>query len=58
MTEVEVIFVLSLLTEDASERERRDLLSEMTVLKQLDQHPHVVQLYGCVSTEGQLSSLI
>jgi len=58
MTGVEVIFVLSLLTEDATERERRDLLSEMSVLKQFEPHPHVIRLYGCVSTEGQLSGLI
>ncbi|CAH3188569.1 unnamed protein product [Porites evermanni] len=37
--------------EGASERERRDLLSEMSLLKHLDPHPHVIRLYGCVTTE-------
>ncbi|XP_067044403.1 fibroblast growth factor receptor 1-like isoform X2 [Acropora muricata] len=37
--------------EDASEREKRDLLSELALLKNLDPHPHVIQLFGCVSTE-------
>ena len=39
--------------EDASEREKLDLLSEMSVLKQLDPHSHVIRLYGCVTTEGE-----
>ncbi|XP_074633471.1 fibroblast growth factor receptor 1-like isoform X1 [Acropora palmata] len=37
--------------EDASEREKRDLLSEFALLKNLDPHPHVIQLFGCISTE-------
>ena len=40
-------------TEDASEREKRDLLSELALLKNLDPHPHVIQLFGCVSTESK-----
>ncbi|XP_022796182.1 fibroblast growth factor receptor 3-like [Stylophora pistillata] len=39
--------------EDASEKEKLDLLSEMSVLKHLDPHPHVINLYGCVTTEAQ-----
>ncbi|XP_068686801.1 fibroblast growth factor receptor 1-like isoform X2 [Montipora foliosa] len=39
--------------EDASQREKRDLLSELVLLKNLDPHPHVIQLYGCVSTEDR-----
>lgn len=38
--------------DDASEKEKLDLLSEMSVLKHLDPHPHVIRLYGCVTTEG------
>ncbi|XP_068731747.1 fibroblast growth factor receptor 1-like [Montipora capricornis] len=38
--------------EDASEREKRDLVSELALLKNLDPHPHVIQLYGCVTTEA------
>ena len=40
-------------TEDALEREKRDLLSEFALLKNLDPHPHVIQLLGCVSTESK-----
>lgn len=40
--------------DDASEKEKLDLLSEMSVLKHLDPHPHVIRLYGCVTTEGEL----
>ncbi|KAL9964826.1 hypothetical protein ACROYT_G028517 [Oculina patagonica] len=41
------------LQEDATEKEKRDLLSEMSVLKHLDPHPHVICLYGCVTTEAR-----
>lgn len=44
--------------EDASEKEKRDLLSEMSVLKNLDPHPHVIRLYGCVSTEGTFNKAV
>ena len=40
--------------DDASEKEKADLLSEMSLLKHLDPHPHVIRLYGCVTTEGEL----
>lgn len=39
--------------EDALEKEKLDLLSEMSVLKHLDPHPHVIRLYGCVTTEAR-----
>ena len=42
--------------DDASEKEKLDLLSEMSVLKHLDPHPHVIRLYGCVTTEGKLKA--
>ena len=29
------------------------MLSELALLKHLDPHPHVIQLYGCVTTEGK-----
>lgn len=40
--------------DDASEKEKADLLSEMSFLKHLDPHPHVIRLYGCVTAEGEL----
>ncbi|XP_027052188.1 proto-oncogene tyrosine-protein kinase receptor Ret-like [Pocillopora damicornis] len=39
--------------DDASEKEKADLLSEMSLLKHLDPHPHVIRLYGCVTTEAR-----
>ena len=42
--------------DDASEKEKSDLLSEMSLLKHLDPHPHVIRLYGCVTTEGELKA--
>ncbi|XP_022806967.1 fibroblast growth factor receptor 3-like [Stylophora pistillata] len=38
---------------DASGKEKKDLLSEMSFLKHLDPHPHVIRLYGCVTTEAR-----
>nr|XP_058941782.1 fibroblast growth factor receptor 3-like [Pocillopora verrucosa] len=39
--------------DDASEKEKADLLSEMSLLKHLDPHPHVIRLYGCVTIEAR-----
>ena len=41
-----------LLTEGATESERKDLLSELNLLKKLKPHPHVIKLLGCI-TEGK-----
>lgn len=35
------------LKENAGEREKRDLLSELEVMKMLDPHPNIVRLLGC-----------
>ena len=52
-----MLCILSVLSEGASEREIRDLLSEMSLLKHLDPHPHIIRLYGCVTTEGQYNTI-
>ena len=38
-------------TEGATESERRDLLSELNLLKKLKPHPHVIKLLGCITEE-------
>ena len=43
-------------TENASHSELRDLLSEFTLLKQVN-HPHVIKMYGACSQEGKASAL-
>ncbi|XP_015761888.1 PREDICTED: proto-oncogene tyrosine-protein kinase receptor Ret-like [Acropora digitifera] len=45
------VVAIKSIREDASEREKRDLLSEFALLKNLDPHPHVIQLFGCVSSD-------
>lgn len=44
------------LKESAGDRERQDLLSELTVMKMLDPHPNVVRLLGCCTDKGMLCS--
>lgn len=39
-------------TENASHSELRDLLSEFTLLKQVN-HPHVIKMYGACSQDGK-----
>ena len=39
------------LKESASEKEKKDLISELNVMKMLDPHPNVVRLLGCC-TQG------
>ena len=41
------------LRENAGERERKDLLSELEVMKMLEPHPNVVTLLGCCTEKGK-----
>ncbi|XP_031334393.1 tyrosine kinase receptor Cad96Ca-like isoform X1 [Photinus pyralis] len=41
------IVAVKTLKENATEKERQDLLSELQVMKMLDVHPNVVKLLGC-----------
>ena len=45
------------MTENASNSELRDLLSEFTLLKQVN-HPHVIKMYGACSQDGKTSLLL
>ncbi|PFX12404.1 Proto-oncogene tyrosine-protein kinase receptor Ret [Stylophora pistillata] len=49
---------VKMLKENASESDRKDLLSELQLMKELDAHPHVVKLLGCVTKSGPLMVLI
>ena len=39
--------------ENAPETDKKDLLSELELLKRLRPHPHVIKLVGCVSESGK-----
>ena len=39
--------------EKASESERKDLLSELELMKQLKPHRYVIKLLGCVTKSGK-----
>ena len=39
----------------APESDKKDLLSELEVMKTLKPHPHVIKLIGCVTQSGKLS---
>ena len=40
-------------TGNAPESDKKDLLSELEVMKQLKPHPHVIKLLGCVTESGK-----
>lgn len=40
--------------ESAEERERKDLVQELKVLKSLGQHPNVLSLLGCCTDKGEI----
>ena len=39
--------------ENAPESDRKDLLSELELMKKLKPHPHVIKLMGCVTKTGK-----
>ncbi|CAH3158201.1 unnamed protein product [Porites lobata] len=43
-----------MLKADAPDSDRKDLLSELEVMKTLKPHPHVIKLLGCVTESGSL----
>ena len=38
--------------ENAPDSDRKDLLSELELMKKLKPHPHVIKLIGCVMQNG------
>ena len=45
--------IVRLFLGSAPESDRRDLLSELEVMKTLKPHPHVIRLLGCVTESGK-----
>ena len=45
--------IVRLFLASAPESDRRDLLSELEVMKTLKPHPHVIRLLGCVTETGK-----
>ena len=39
--------------ENAPESDRKDLLSELELMKKLKPHPHVIKLIACVTESGK-----
>ncbi|XP_022810255.1 proto-oncogene tyrosine-protein kinase receptor Ret-like [Stylophora pistillata] len=52
------LVAVKMLKEHASELDRKELLSELQLMKELDAHPHVIKLLGCVTRSGPLMVLI
>jgi len=49
---------VKMLKANASESDRRNLLSELNLMKKLKSHPHVIKLMGCVTVSDPLLVLI
>ncbi|XP_066025219.1 fibroblast growth factor receptor 4-like isoform X2 [Pocillopora verrucosa] len=49
---------IKMLKGNATDTERKDLLSELEVMKKLKPHPHVIRLLGCVTESDPLLVLI
>ena len=51
---IQVTFLLSLgsVKGNAAESDRKDLTSELELMKKLKRHPHVIELWGCVTKSG------
>lgn len=43
------------LKESAGEKERKDLLQELEVMKAMEPHPNIVRLLGCCTEKGKLT---
>ncbi|XP_066024506.1 fibroblast growth factor receptor 1-A-like isoform X2 [Pocillopora verrucosa] len=52
------LVAVKMLSENASESEKKNLLSELELMKQLKPHPYVIKLLGCVTKSEPLLVLI
>ena len=43
---------------NAQASDRKDLLSELELMKKLKPHPHVIKLIGCVTQSGNSNALV
>ena len=41
---------------NAPDSDRKDLLSELELMKKLKPHPHVIKLMGCVTNTGKANT--
>ena len=49
----EYLLIGNYVAENASESEKKNLLSELELMKQLKPHPYVIKLLGCVTKSGK-----
>ena len=49
----EDLLIGNYVAENASESEKKNLLSELELMKQLKPHPYVIKLLGCVTKSGK-----
>ncbi|KAL9964779.1 hypothetical protein ACROYT_G028464 [Oculina patagonica] len=54
----DVTVAVKMLKENAPDSDRKDLLSELELMKKLKPHPHVIKLLGCVTETDPLLVLI
>ncbi|XP_078381428.1 uncharacterized protein LOC144664191 [Oculina patagonica] len=54
----DVTVAVKMLKENAPDSDRKDLLSELELIKKLKPHPHVIKLLGCVTETDPLLVLI
>jgi serine/threonine protein kinase len=47
------VVAVKTLKENASDKERSDLVQELQVMKMLEPHPNVVRLLGCCTEKGR-----
>lgn len=53
-SESKTVVAVKMLKENATEKERSDLISELKVMKMLDPHPNVVKLLGCCTEKDPI----
>ena len=52
-----IVTICSFILASPPESDRKDLLSELDVLKTLKPHPHVIRLLGCVTETGKKTDI-
>lgn len=52
-----VVVAVKTLKESAGEKERKDLVQELEVMKTLEPHPNIVRLLGCCTEKGRLPNI-
>ena len=51
-TGLKTFLFIAFIVADAPETDKRDLNSELELMKTLKRHPHVIKLLGCVTESG------